>query len=158
MEKAGRVLAAAAVVATLSIGLTSCGSGPSASSTTTTALPEALWLGQARVWLAAHGSDLTAISAAAKNLGDAAKAGSAQLTEIAVSQFLIAVGRADGDLPANGFGHDLHKVFVDYVTALSTIRKGVLKGDQATYKTGSNELAAAVAEFGRITARLKGSP
>lgn len=128
------------------------------STTTSTTMPEALWVGQATVWLTAHGDDLKAISASAKELGDAAASGSNQGSEAAVRKFLVHVGKADGDLQANQFGHDLHLVFIDYATALSTILKGILNNDQATFTTGTDALAAAVAEFAKITDRLKAAP
>jgi hypothetical protein len=155
------------IAATVSVSLLGCGGGsraaaPAASTTTapdtTTTIPQALWLGQARDWLAAHGSDLTAISTSAQNLGQAAKAGNGQLTEIAITQFQTAVGKADGDLPANAFGQELHSIFVDYITALATINKGLRNNDQATYKAGSDQLAAAVTKFATISTRLKETP
>lgn len=146
----------AAVCALVLIG---CSSGHAkASAPTTTTVPEALWIGQAKVWLSAHGNDLNAISGAAKDLGDAAKAGSGNLTQTAITQFMVQVGQADGDLPANAFGHDMHPVFVDYVTALQMIRKGLLNNDQGTYRAGSDALAAAVAKFGTLTNRMKATP
>ena len=149
------------VIGAVVLALSGCTSGSSSkppASPTTTTIPEALWLGQARVWLAAHGSDLSAISEAAQRLGDAAKAGNGTLTQSAVTQFLIQVGQADGNLPTNAFGQDMHHVFIDYATSLAQIRKGLLNNDQATYKAGSDALAAAVKEFATITTRMKASP
>lgn len=152
----GTATATLAIVV-LSVVLGACGGGGHSSSSPTT-VPEALWLGQARVWVAAHGPDLTAISDAAKNLGDAAKSGNSNLSQIAATQFLVKVGQADGDLPTNDFGHDLHKVFIAYASALAMIRNGIVKNDQRLYKQGSDALAAAVKQFGAITARMNASP
>ena len=160
-RKAMRRVVAVGVV----LGLCGCGSSthvaaPSTTvpATTTTTLPEALWLGQAKVWFGAHGTDLKGVSAWAKRLGEAAKIGNARLAQIAVQGMLIDVGRADGDLPANAFGQDLHQIFVEYVTALNEIRTGILKNDQRSFKTGSDALAVAVAHFGVLANRLKASP
>jgi hypothetical protein len=158
MRRALSILAGVAAATSLSFGLFGCGGGGKAAAPGSTTVPQALWLGQARDWLGTHGGDLSAISTSAKNLGDAAKAGNAQSTQFAVTRFMTAVGRADGNLPANAFGQDLHGVFVDYVVALGTIQKGLIKNDQRTFKAGSDELAAAVNRFAAITDRLKQSP
>ncbi|HWW52660.1 MAG TPA: hypothetical protein VNY84_02750 [Acidimicrobiales bacterium] len=146
---------AAAAVAVMA--LVSCSGGASTPATTTTTIPQALWLGQANVWLGAHSSSLKDISDAAKNLGDAAKAGNGNLAQIAVTQFLTKVGEADGTLPDNAFGHDLHSVFIEYVSALATIRKGIVDNNQTTFKAGTDALAKAVADFGVITTRMNAS-
>ena len=135
-----------------------CGGGKSSKASTTTTIPEALWQGQARAYVAAHGDDLKGISDAAQNLANAAKGNNTTLSQIAVTQFLTKVGEAEGNLPANAFGQDLHKVFVAYVTALGNIRNGIANNDQKLYKQGSDELSAAVASFGAITNRIKASP
>ena len=153
---------AAAVIAAIAalLGCVGCsGSGSShparpAPTTTSTSIPEALWLGQSDVWLRDHASSLKAISDAAKNLGDSAKAQNNNLAQIAVTQFLTTVGEADGTLPSNAFGHDMHAVFVEYANALITIRRGIVASDQIVFKQGADALAVAVADFGRITSRL----
>jgi hypothetical protein len=152
----GRATAALALIL-IAVVTAGCGGGKSSKASTTT-IPEALWQGQARAYVAAHGDDLKAISEAAKNLADAAGANNSQLSQVAVSQFLLKVSQAEGDLPTNAFGQDLHKVFVAYVTALSDVRKGISNNDQRVYKQGSDELSAAVAQFGAVTNRIKASP
>jgi hypothetical protein len=162
MQKAVRVMTGVALAGAMTLsGCTSSTHNAASSSvatSTSTTVPEALWSGEARAWLAAHGSDLKAISTWAKNLGDAAKAGNGRLTQLAATQFLIAVGRADDDLPNNAFGQDLHAVFVDYAAALALIRKGLINNDQKRYRAGTDALAAAVQKFAAITNRLKESP
>ena len=86
-----------------------CGGGKSSKASTTT-IPEALWQGQARAYVAAHGDDLKGISDAAQNLANAAKGNNTTLSQIAATQFLTKVGQAEGNLPTNAFGQDLHKV------------------------------------------------
>jgi hypothetical protein len=150
------------MLATMSVSvLAGCSSSKHATTTTepstSTTAPEALWVGQGRAWVGRHSADLKAISTWAKNLGDAAKGGNAQLVQTAATQFLIAVGQADDDLPDNAFGHDLHGVFVDYAAALALVRKGLINGDSARYRAGITALAAAVDKFGLISNRLKAS-
>ena len=142
------------MVGTLVTG--ACSGGSSSNATTT--IPQALWLGQANVWLSGHSSTLKDISTAAQNLGDAAKQNAGGLVQIAVTQFLTKVGVADGTLPDNAFGHDMHAIFEEYVAALTTIRKGLQNNDQKMFKTGSDALAKAVADFGALTTRMNASP
>jgi hypothetical protein len=143
-----------AVIATAALVLTGCSTSAKTTAPTTTTLPESLWVGQADVWLTAHSSTLTDISAAAKNLGDAAKADESTLTEIAAEEMEVKVGLADGTLPDNAFGHDMHKVFVEYADALEMIRSGILKNNEVMFKAGSNALANAVTDFAAITTRM----
>jgi hypothetical protein len=143
------------MVAMVGITLTgACSGSTPTKATTTTTIPQALWLGQANVWFSAHSTSLKDISDAAQNLGDAAKQDNTNLAQIAVAQMLTKVGEADGTLPDNAFGHDMHAVFVEYVSALGTIRKGILNNDQTTFKAGTDALAKAVTDFGKITTRM----
>jgi hypothetical protein len=130
-------------------------SAPAAVGTTTTTIPRTLYVGQGRDWILAHGEDLTLISTWARNLGDAASAHDAKLVNLAIAEMLLQVGRADGDLPANAFGSRLHSVFLQYVTALNTIRRGLHDGSQTEFQRGSTELANAVQQFGAATAGLR---
>lgn len=127
---------------------------PLAAATTTTSVPESLYLGQARDWVEQHGEDLTLISTWARNLGAAARAHDGRLVNLAIAEMLLQVGRADGDLPANAFGARLHGVFVQYVAALNQIRRGLAHGDQGEFHAGSDALARAVQQFGAATAGL----
>ena len=124
-------------------------------STATTTVPAALFAGQGRDWLLAHGGDLTLISTWAKDLADAVQARNARLADLAVREMMIQVGRADGNLPANAFGTQLHQVFLAYIAALNQIETGLVKNDQATFRAGTAALAAAVAQFTTITNLLK---
>lgn len=128
------------------------------SMSTMTTVPAALFVGQGRAWVNAHGEDLTLISTWAKNLADAAKVNNSRLAALAAQEMLIQVGRADGDLPANAFGAAMHQVFTEYVTALNEIHAGLVKSDVATYRAGSQALAHAVQSFSALTARLKVTP
>jgi hypothetical protein len=142
------------VVIALGVCSTGCGGGTHSSAPPATTVPEALWVGQAKVWLAVHGRDLRDISTSVKSLGEAVTAHDRPRAKAALSQFLVKVGKADGDLPANAFGRDLHAVFVEYAAAGGMIREGILKTDQPTYAAGVDALAAAVAKFGAITTRI----
>ena len=119
------------------------------------AVTEAQWREQANTWLKAHSPDLSGISGAAKVFGDALKAGDAKATTSAINDFLVKVGQTEVDLPANAFGRDLLDVMNEYVSALSTIRNGLVGNDQHVLAAGSSALSVAVAKFGVITARVK---
>ena len=119
------------------------------------AVTEAQWREQANTWLKAHSPDLSGISGAAKVFGDALKVGDTKAATSAINDFLVKVGQTEVDLPANAFGHDLLDVMNEYVSALSTIRTGLVGNDQRVLAAGSSALSVAVAKFGVITARVK---
>jgi hypothetical protein len=154
------LVAVAAAVAAAGIGL-AVGSqvapagARGAVATTTSSVPESLYVGQGRDWLAQHGEDLTLISTWARYLGDAARANNARLVNLAITEMLTQVRRASADLPTNAFGERLHGIFQSYVDALYQLRGGLAHGDQHEIRAGGAALALAVQQFGAATAGLQ---
>jgi hypothetical protein len=150
---------ATAVVGVLLLGAAAgCGSSSHAalpSAPSTTAVAPAVWAQQAKSWLAVHASDLTAISTSASNLARAVKAGKANGADEAISQFVGSVGHADVNLPKNAFGEQLHQIFIAYVVALTSLRKGLANNNQAEFQSGSVALSSAVARFTTVTKQIE---
>ena len=120
--------------------------------------PHGLWRDQAVAWSGTHAADLRAISTSAGDLATASKGGDVALVRLAVTQFLLDVGRTDGSLPDNAFGRDMHTIMHGYLRALTDLRTGVSTHDNALFTKAAEELSHAVTKFSAIGARMAKAP
>lgn len=137
-------------------GCTNAATTSTPASTATSVPPaqaNAIWRGEASIWVDGHLDGLKQLTDASGALSTATAANQAAPTSTALNDVTIALGELAATLPHNQFGTDMNNALVHYQLALTALRKALLQHDTAAFTHAAGDLKTAVAGLSKIHTR-----